>query len=104
LERYLNIIELGPGVFGVDAAARHWLGKDAARLGARDSAFLAALTRAPRTLSRRIAQSGGIDADMNRRIDVVLRAMRRDRALTDAAYQRALRETITLRPELIAAR
>ena len=29
---YLNLIEFGPGVFGVQAASRHWFGKDAADL------------------------------------------------------------------------
>lgn len=29
---YLNVIEWGPGVFGVTAAARHWFGKDVAAL------------------------------------------------------------------------
>lgn len=29
---YLNVIELGPGVFGVQAAARHWFGRDVGAL------------------------------------------------------------------------
>lgn len=100
LEHYLNIVELGPGIFGVDAAARYWFGKAAPALGLREAAFLAALTPAPQSLSRRILRAGGIDASIEERVDLVLRAMRRDRALTEAAYQRARREPLVLREGL----
>src|SRR5215469_3485052 len=32
LEVYLNSVEFGPGIFGAEAAARHWFGRDAAAL------------------------------------------------------------------------
>ena len=32
IEVYLNIVEFGPGIFGVQAAARHYFGKDASQL------------------------------------------------------------------------
>ena len=42
IEVYLNIAEWGPGVFGVQAAARHHFKRSAAKLTARQSAQLAA--------------------------------------------------------------
>lgn len=48
LEVYLNIAEWGPGVFGAEAAARHWFGKPAARLSADEAARLAAILPSPR--------------------------------------------------------
>jgi monofunctional glycosyltransferase len=42
LEVYLNIVEWGPGVFGADAAARHWFGVPAAQLSRAQAARLAA--------------------------------------------------------------
>lgn len=42
MEVYLNIAEWGPGVFGVEAAARHHFGKSALRLTPREGAQLAA--------------------------------------------------------------
>jgi monofunctional glycosyltransferase len=42
LELYLNVVELGPGIFGAEAAARHYFGKSAAALGEREAAQLAA--------------------------------------------------------------
>jgi monofunctional biosynthetic peptidoglycan transglycosylase len=42
LELYLNVVEFGPGVYGVEAAARHYFGVPAANLDAVQAAQLAA--------------------------------------------------------------
>jgi Transglycosylase len=76
LERYLNIIELGPRVFGITAAARHWFGASPRELSVRQAAFLAALTSEPSSMSRRVRRAGGLDAESAARVDVVLYAMR----------------------------
>jgi membrane peptidoglycan carboxypeptidase len=76
LERYLNIIELGPRVFGIAAAAQYWFGRPARELTVRQAAFLAALTSEPQTMSRRVRRAGGLDDDSAARVDIVLRAMR----------------------------
>ena len=77
LARYLNIVELGPGVYGLAAAAQYWFGKPAAHLGVREAAFLAALTPAPATMSRRLLAAHGLDPATAERVEVTLRAMRR---------------------------
>jgi monofunctional biosynthetic peptidoglycan transglycosylase len=48
LEIYLNVIEWGDGVFGAEAAARHYYNASAATLGAEASARLAAMVPNPR--------------------------------------------------------
>ena len=48
LEVYLNIAEFGDGIYGVEAAARHYYGIPAARLDAAQSAALAAVLPNPR--------------------------------------------------------
>jgi monofunctional biosynthetic peptidoglycan transglycosylase len=48
LELYLNVVELGPGVFGVEAAARHYWGTSVGGLGRREAAELAATLPSPR--------------------------------------------------------
>ena len=48
LEIYLNVIEWGDGVFGVEAAARHHDGASAAGLSAEQAARLAAVVPSPR--------------------------------------------------------
>ncbi len=44
---YLNVIEWGPGVYGVQAAARHWFGKDADGLTLEEMVRLAAIIPRP---------------------------------------------------------
>ncbi len=51
LEVYLNVAEMGEGVFGVEAAARHWFGVPAAELTPVQAARLAAILPAPRDRS-----------------------------------------------------
>ncbi len=53
LEVYLNIAEFGPGIYGVEAAARSHFGKSAAALSAAESARLAAVLPSPRRWSAR---------------------------------------------------
>ena len=88
LARYLNVIELGPGVYGIAAAARHWFGRSPQALTVRQAAFLAALTPAPRTISARLVRGHKLDPDTAGRVSVVLRAMRRANVI-DAATARA---------------
>jgi monofunctional biosynthetic peptidoglycan transglycosylase len=52
LEIYLNVIEWGDGVFGAEAAARHYYGVPAAALGAEQAARLAAMVPNPRFYDR----------------------------------------------------
>ncbi|AVO37717.1 monofunctional biosynthetic peptidoglycan transglycosylase [Pukyongiella litopenaei] len=51
LEIYLNLAEMGPGVFGVEAAARHHFGTTAAKLSPTQAARIAAILPAPRSRS-----------------------------------------------------
>jgi monofunctional biosynthetic peptidoglycan transglycosylase len=53
LEVYLNVVELGPGVFGVGAAAQTFFRTNASRLDRRQAALLAAVLPNPRRLSAR---------------------------------------------------
>ena len=48
LEVYLNSIEMGKGVYGAQAAAKHWFGKEASLLSAYESAAIAAVLPNPR--------------------------------------------------------
>lgn len=52
LELYLNVAEWGNGVFGAEAAARHYYGVGAAQLNAEQAARLAAMLPRPRYYDR----------------------------------------------------
>ncbi|MDP2497313.1 MAG: biosynthetic peptidoglycan transglycosylase [Candidatus Palauibacterales bacterium] len=49
LELYLNVIELGDGIFGIQAASTRYFGRPVARLSRRQAAMLAATIPSPRT-------------------------------------------------------
>ena len=51
VEVYLNVVELGPGVYGAEAAARRYFAKPAAKLSRREAALLAAVLPNPRRWS-----------------------------------------------------
>lgn len=48
MEVYLNVAEWAPGVYGAEAASRHWFGKSADDLSTREAARLAAILPSPR--------------------------------------------------------
>jgi len=104
LERYLNIIELGDGIYGLSEAARYWFGKPPSELGVGEAAFLAALTPAPRSISARIRRAGGIDPETQQRVRVVLRHMRHDGVIDETTYRRARNTEIQLHTPLLADR
>jgi monofunctional biosynthetic peptidoglycan transglycosylase len=70
LEIYLNVIEWGDGIYGIEAAARHYFGVSAAELDAEQSARLATIIPAP----RRYNPLGDTDF-MLRRVAIVLAFM-----------------------------
>jgi monofunctional biosynthetic peptidoglycan transglycosylase len=55
LALYLNLIEWGDGVYGAEAAARHWYGKPASALSPTEAAGLAAMIPNPRRLNPRVS-------------------------------------------------
>ncbi len=71
LEIYLNVAEWGPGVFGVEAAARHHFNKSAASLNSREAALLAAAL--PNPYLRRAGRPGPLTRSLASRIQVRMR-------------------------------
>ncbi len=53
IEVYLNVAELGDGIYGVEAASNHYFGKSASKLNMRESAYLASLLPNPRIYSKK---------------------------------------------------
>jgi monofunctional glycosyltransferase len=59
LEVYLNVIEMGPGIFGIQAAAKHYFNKDASKLTRAEAAMIIACLPNPKKftvkpMSRRV--------------------------------------------------
>ena len=51
LEVYLNVIEMGPGIFGIEAAAQKYFGKSAGKLSRAESAMIIACLPNPKRFS-----------------------------------------------------
>ena len=76
VEVYLNVAEWAPGVYGAEAAARHWFGKSAADLSAREAARLAAVLPSPRRYSA--SSPGPYVRGRTRRIQAAMGTVRND--------------------------
>jgi len=70
LEIYLNVIEWGNGLFGAEAAARHYFGVSAAQLSAEQAARLAAMAPNPRFYERNQGAPG-----LTRKIGIIVARM-----------------------------
>jgi monofunctional biosynthetic peptidoglycan transglycosylase len=76
LEVYLNVAEFAEGVFGVEAAARGYFGREASRLSARQAALLAAVLPAPQV--RSASRPSAFVARRARQIEDGAETIRRD--------------------------
>jgi len=86
LELYLNVVELGPMVYGIGHGARYYFGKPASSLTPRECAFLAAMLPGPR-----VAYNPYRNLDrVVHRSDEILRLLRRKGILTEGEYRLAL--------------
>ncbi|MGH7717801.1 MAG: transglycosylase domain-containing protein, partial [Gemmatimonadaceae bacterium] len=93
LEAYLNQISFGRGWYGVEAAARHYFGKPAARLTLAEAATLAALPKGP-ALYDPIRYP---DRARERR-DLVLDRMADEKYITPAQAEEAKRVPVVTAP------
>jgi penicillin-binding protein 1B len=98
-QAYLNEIYLGQygsvAVNGVAEAARHYFGKEAGDLDLAESATIAAMIKAPNVYS-----PIHNPAKARQRRDLVLRQMREEKKIDDAALARALQEPIAASPRV----
>jgi len=84
-ELYLNLIEWGDGVFGVEAASRHYFRVPAADLDPRQACLLAAVIISPLRYSP--AAPG---PRIERRVRMIAARMRRRGELSEGEYARAI--------------
>ena len=84
-ELYLNLIEWGDGIYGIEAAARHYFGVPAAGLNPRQSVLLAAVIINPHRFSV-LSPSSRIQ----RRVRIIAGRLRRRGALDGPGYELAI--------------
>jgi len=89
LELYLNVVELGPMVYGIGHGSRYYFGKSPAELTPRESAFLAAMLPGPRVAYNPYRNLGKV----LRRSNMILRNMRSSGVISAAEYRLALAQS-----------
>ncbi len=91
LELYLNVVELGPMVYGIGHAAHYYFGKPPSALTVRECAFLASMLPGPKVYNpyRRMDR-------VMKRSDRILRRMAAARMISREEYEAALSEVPNL--------
>lgn len=91
LELYLNVVELGPMVYGVGHASQYYFGKPASAMTLRECAFLASMLPGPRIYDpyRKMGR-------VMKRSDRILRRMAGARMITQEEYREAMAEVPNL--------
>jgi len=91
LELYLNVVELGPMVYGVGHAAHYYFGKHPSALTVRECAFLASMLPGPKIYNpyRKMGR-------VMQRSDRILRRMAAARMISREEYDAALSEVPNL--------
>jgi len=90
LEIYFNVIEFGPGIYGIGRAARHYFGKPAKELAPQEAAFFSSILPNPK---RRYVQychkDGTLDAKWDAYIKRIMRRSHERGRLTDEEFDLA---------------
>src|SRR3989344_2967427 len=95
LTAYLNEAPYGGNIYGVEEAAKRFFGKDAYEVTLAESAYLAALPNAPSYYS----PYGGNRKALEKRKNLVLDQMLKNKFVTKDEYDAALAEKVEFRPQ-----
>lgn len=89
LEKYLNVVEFGPNLYGVKAAANHYFHKSPAALHPLEAAFLAFLLPNPKEYSKSY-RNGHLTKFAHKMVTIILKRMVAFGKLTPGAFQTAM--------------
>jgi monofunctional biosynthetic peptidoglycan transglycosylase len=90
---YVNLVEFGPGLYGVRDAARVYFGKSPAELSPKEAAFLVMLLPSPRRYSVSYRQKH-LTPYARRRVSQILLIMHKMGVLDEGAYASARAEAL----------
>ena len=92
IEFYLNVVELGPMVYGIGHGSRYYFNKPASALTPRECAFLAAMLPGPRLAYNPYKK---LDRVL-KRSDMILKLLRKNGVLGENEYQAALASELNI--------
>ena len=88
LEVYLNIAELGPGLYGVAEATKYYFGKAPSKMNAAEGAWLAILLPSPRKYHYIMFQNRNITPDKKSKMKRILQDMAHNDYISAEQYSR----------------
>lgn len=87
LEIYLNIVEFGPGIYGITSASWYYFGKIPAELNGKEAAFLATLLPSPIRRHEQICAGTGFPSEKYaKKVDTVFGFMRSRKRIDEETY------------------
>jgi hypothetical protein len=91
MEIYFNVIEFGPGIYGIGRAARHYFGKNANALAPQEAAFFSSILPNPKKRYVQYCHADGkLDAKWQNYVNRILRRVHERGRLDDAAFDQAI--------------
>ncbi len=95
MELYLNVIEFGPDIYGVRAAAEHYFGRQPAELNLAECLFLSSLLPAPREYHK-IWEKGVVPPSWINHIHQLMEIAHKNGRISDKELEDAKAETLEL--------
>jgi monofunctional biosynthetic peptidoglycan transglycosylase len=92
MELYLNVIEYGPGVYGVSAAAKHYFNTTPAELSLGQALYLASIL--PNPQQQHFTESGALSDGWQQYLKRLMRIAVKIGRLSEAEYEAALTEEV----------
>jgi membrane peptidoglycan carboxypeptidase len=93
LEIYLNVVEFGPGIFGIYDASMHYFGKLPGDLSALEAVWLASILPAPKRFYR-FYEDGGVNTAWLDWMHDILETMYIRERLSESEYEEALEQDL----------
>ncbi|MFM8270517.1 MAG: transglycosylase domain-containing protein [Pseudomonadota bacterium] len=90
---YLNMVEWGPGLYGIKEASQHYFGRSPAELTAKQGAFLALLLPSPKKYHSYFNDKK-LSTWAQTRIEKILKVMLSMKFIDETEYETALTETL----------
>ena len=90
LEIYFNVIEFGPGIYGIGRATKHYFGKAPRDLLPREAAFFSSILPNPKRRYVHYCKGPELDAKWELYLNRILRRMHERERLTDEEFDAAM--------------
>jgi membrane peptidoglycan carboxypeptidase len=90
LEIYFNVIEFGPGIYGIGRASKHYFGKRANELTPREAAFFSSMLPSPKRRYAHYCKGPELDQKWELYLNRILKRMHERGRLTDEEFDQAM--------------